>query len=62
MCCKSDKQQFLDNYRGILNPEIAYQEFQARKENKERYSNATYNKAENSRMEREANNRARRRY
>jgi hypothetical protein len=59
---KSDKEQFLENYRGILKPEIAWQEAQARLQNKEIYSNATYNQAENARMEREANNRMRRRY
>lgn len=61
MCCKSDKEKFLENYKGIFNAENAWRIYQAELANKERYKGATYNESYNKKLEREANNRARRR-
>lgn len=49
-----DKSKFLKNYKGILNPEIAFNQAKAQAEVKAgKFKNATYNSNYNRQLERE---------
>jgi len=57
-----NKKKFLKNYRGILRPEIAYDEQNQIGQAEERFKNATFSETENKQMLREEINRIRNRY
>lgn len=57
--CKSEKEEFLEKYRGTLPAEAAYELYKAQERNRKRYSDATYSSAYNTQLERRANAKAR---
>ena len=51
----TDRDKFIQNYTGSYDPGKYYDYLQEVKANEQRYANATFNKAENQRMLKEAN-------
>lgn len=49
------KEEFIKNYTGIYNPGKYYDYLQQKKQNEANYNGATFNKTENARMLKEAN-------
>ena len=51
----TDRDKFIKNYTGNFDPGKYYDYLQEKKANEQRYANATFNKSENARMLKEAN-------